>query len=531
MSKRRHVPEPLELEHRHEHTVLARGHSHSPLSGVANAISALDLVYFRSDLISRILAGLTGRQESPWLVIVVRFSDDPVAPRVFRKADPLAAYKRVFTGEGKGELNVVDYFLDMSHGLLDLSNSKVVGPFRLSRPRADYVFNVDPQPDGKLNRDGVLALAKATAAARGIDPSRYAGIVVCGTPLLDLCGWTGGMAALCDDDSLEPSLLGQEMGHGYGSDHSGRHGSTDEYADPWDTMSTELAHSASHDEFGSVGPGLNAWNMRLRGWLDEDRVVTVQPGSQTIVDLKPLHDRPWGTIAIDVFGFLIEFRARERWDAGIPRPCVLVHRVEGNRSYLMAGEAGNFDLVKGDRFEWGSSRGTHIVVTVLDIETARRTARVSVKATFQKPPQYVPNEYLGGVEVDGGGFRIGPHGVVPVPPRDPVLRLRGLIDQYATALQVSERYGRPSLQLESLGDIAEEIGRLARAVEITSFHPDKSFSAELGRASDPARHGHSGRTLKSAPKPKAVAGNTKRTKRASKATGGRTLSEHGDKRR
>lgn len=464
--------------------------SHVHASVVPKALFDLDLTVTRSDVVSRIIAGLTGRTPSPWLVIVVRFSDDRHSFRISPTGDRLAHYKRVFTGEGRGTLNLVDYFREMSHGLLDLSNTTVVGPYRLPRPRADYVGNVYPQPEGKLNRNGVLDLARATAAAKGIEVSKYVGVVVCGTPALDLCGWVGGMAALCDDDSLQPSLLGQELGHGYGSDHSGRDGSTEEYADAWDTMSTAAAHSAPHEAYGSVGPGLNAWNMRLRGWLDESRVVILTPGSQSTVVLKPLHDRR-GTIAADAGGLLIEFRVRERWDAAIPRPCVLIHRVSGNRSYLMASKTGNNDLVQGDQFEWGLPwMGPHVVLDVVDIDPTRREARITVQYAWRavEIPQTLPNRYFGGVEVDGGGFRITPRGVEPVPPREPVARLLGFVNRYASALEVSEHLGRPELQLNALGDIAEELGRLASRVELTSFHPGRSF--ELGRAVDPAKGDH-----------------------------------------
>ena len=52
----------------------------------------------------------------------------------------------------------------------------------MDRPRGDYVGNVYPQPDGKLNRNGLLDAAKAAATAA--------------------------------------KVLGQEMDHGYGLDHA-----------------------------------------------------------------------------------------------------------------------------------------------------------------------------------------------------------------------------------------------------------------------------------------------------------------------
>jgi hypothetical protein len=217
-----------------------------------------------------------------------------------------------------------------------------------------------------------------------VDLTRFAGVVVCGTPALDLCGWVGGFAALCDDGSLQPSLLGQEMGHGYGADHSRRNGSADDYQDPWDTMSTANAYMASHPAYGAVGPGLNAWNMRLRGWLDENRVQVIPTGStiETVFTLRPLHARHLhGNLAIDVAGFLVEFRVRSKWDAGIPRSCILVHRAESNRSYLMAGVSGASDLVPGDRFQQGDEHtifGSFLRVAVESIDEAAQTATVRI---------------------------------------------------------------------------------------------------------------------------------------------------------
>lgn len=467
----------------HHHAILELphgGHSHEPV--IASQFLNLDLRPSKIDLVSRVIAGLTGRVASPWLIIIVRFSDDraPVSTS-FPHVDPLYHYKRVFTKDGRGELNLVDYFLDMSHGLLDLTKTSVVGPYKLARARADYVGNVYPQPDGKLNRNGVLDLGKAAAAAHGIDLTKFAGVVVCGTPTLDLCGWVGGMAALSDDLGLAPSLMGQEMGHGYGLDHSRRNGSSDDYLDPWDTMSTANAHSAPHSEFGSVGPGLNAWNMRMRGWLDEDRVVTINPGTHATVTLKPLHDRPFGTIAIDLHGFLIEFRMKERWDAAIPRSCVLVHRSEGNQSYVMTGTGGNYDLVQNDRFEWGlAALGQYISLEVVDIDEATRTATINVAHGVVHIPQYE---------------RRWPIDFNPLPPVEDRSILHRLVDHYEAAREVAERHGKPELQLEALGNLVEQIGRMARNVELTTFHQGYSFDPDArGKAREPALASRSQKT-------------------------------------
>jgi hypothetical protein len=297
------VPIPFQVDE-HVHTSIDRDHLDierlfkEPFESVFRSFTSLTTVVSLVELFTR-------RQRMPWAILVVTFKDDP-AP-----SSSLAKYETVFTAAGTGTLNMVDYFNEMSHGLVDVSGSRVFGPFVLNHPRADYVGNVYPQPAGKLNRNGVLDLAKATALSAGVDFSKFSGVVVCGTPLLDLCGWVGGFAALCDDASLQPSLLGQEMGHGFGLDHSRLNGSVEDYQDPFDTMSTANAYMAFHPAYGAIGPGLNAANMRMRGWLNEGRVraITATSFADEVVTLRPLHaSRLSGALAIQVGQFLVEFR-------------------------------------------------------------------------------------------------------------------------------------------------------------------------------------------------------------------------------
>jgi hypothetical protein len=433
-----------------------------------------------SDLVGRdepfiaALGAWTLGEASPWAILVVRFRDDP---------DPttsMETYENVFTSAGTGTMNMVDYFLEMSHGQINVSGSRVFGPYTLDRPRADYVGNVYPQPTGKLNRNGVLDLARATATAAGVDLSEFAGVVVCGTPALDLCGWVGSFAALCDDSSLQPSLLGQEMGHGYGLDHSRRHGSEDDYQDPWDTMSTAGAYMASHPAYGAVGPGLNAWNMRLRGWLREPRVHVIA-SSQTadeLVVLRPLHARELpGTLALQVGIYLVEFRLRERWDAGIPRSCVLIHRAADNRSYLMQGQSGNADLVAGDRFEIGRADlpfGEHVLVEVHSIDEASKTATIHVvhrPNVVPDVPRLEPGQLFGGITVDGGGFIVIGGKVIPVPPRGPIHELVVDVGRLLDATEESHRLGQPAIRSRALQQVVRSVGSVARDIEIVTHTP------------------------------------------------------------
>ena len=82
--------------------------------------------------------------------------------------------------------------------------------------------------------------------------------------------------------------------------------------------------------------------MRSRGWLDELRVWKGGGnGFDETITLRPLvrHDLS-GFLAAEIpGGYLVEFRVREGWDGAIPRAAVLIHRFEGDHSYLMPGNS------------------------------------------------------------------------------------------------------------------------------------------------------------------------------------------------
>ena len=383
---------------------------------------------------------------SPWAVILVKFSDDPATN------PDLAIYENLFTSAGNGTENVPTFFADMSHGRLDLSGSKVFGWYTLAQKRSAYVGNSAPSAT-QLDRGGLLNAARAVATAAGVDLALFSGVVVSAYGSTDLCGWVGGMAALCDQHSLQPSLLGQEMGHGYGLDHARKQGSTDDYQDPWDIMSTAAWPwmEEPDSDYTDIGPGLNAWCMRSRGWLDENRVWKATGAYDQTITLRPLHRRDLpGYLAAELGNDLVELRVPESWDAAIGAPTVLVHRFEDNHSYLMPGDDGEQSLSVGSTLTLGQPDYAYLPfykVTVTAIHPQENTATVRLQyrppAPIPQPPGLVGRVY-GPVEVDGGGFIVLAGGkIVPVPPRGPVTEL---VAQLAT-LAGSELTGDIALGL------------------------------------------------------------------------------------
>lgn len=399
-------------------------------------------------------------QSTPWAILLTKWSDNNTEPK------PRSFFTDLFTTAGTGSFNMTDYFDTMSHGTLDLSGSTVFGWFTLDQPQTTYVGNTTPGP-GQLGRYELLVAAKAKATAGGVDLSKFYGVVVVMNTPTDLCGWIGGRAALCDSGSCEPTVLGQEMGHGYGMFHSRVDGSTDDYRDPWDTMSTwDGCYYAGDPNYTLIGPGLNAANMRAMGWLDESRVWKPSSAAFTEqIEIRPLHARGLpGHLAIEVpgaaGGFLVEFRVAEDWDVAFPRAAVFVHRLESSVSYRMIGSSGLSDLVAGDTFSAGiqvSPFSSYTTVRVDEINAGRHYAKVTVS---YRPPYHphIPElvgEIFGGVAVDGGGIlwiNGKPH---PVDPWGPLKDVVAQVVAHQSADRIADPIVRIDARRSALGRIVD----------------------------------------------------------------------------
>jgi hypothetical protein len=237
-----------------------------------------------------------------------------------------------------------------------------------------------------------ISWAKAAAAANGVNLASFFGVVVVMNVATDLFGG-GGRQAVCDNNSMQPSLLGQEMGHGYGLEHSRVDGSTADYQDPWDIMSTANAFEAADANYGFIGPFLNAANMESQGWLDESRVYDASNVGRAVVQLRPLnrHDLS-GYLAVRLSRYFFEFRVQASWDGAIPSPAVLVHRFEDGHSYIMAGNKGQYALLAGDFFEMGDPNARFRPYARVDVEKIDPSSQTATLGLFERPADRIPVE-------------------------------------------------------------------------------------------------------------------------------------------
>jgi hypothetical protein len=411
-------------------------------------------------------------QSTPWAILLMKWNDKADEP------NSSSFYQNLFTTAGTGTFNMTDYFDTMSHGSLDVSGSQVFGWMTLDQPQSVYVGNAAAGP-GQLDRGGLLAAAKAKATASGVDLTQFWGVVVAMNTLTDLCGWVGGRAALCDPGSFEPTVLGQEMGHGYGMLHSRVDGSTDDYQDPWDTMSTwDGCYYASSPDYTLIGPGLCAANMRYMAWLDESRVWKSSSAafSQQVI-LRPLHARSLpGHLAAEVPGtpgnFLVEFRVPEDWDVAFPRAAVFVHRLSDGHSYRMIGSNGSSDLVAGDRFTAGSEVWRWSSFTSVHVDEINESEHYAKVTLTYRPAERIPipsiwGEIFGGVAVDGGGLIFINGHPVPVDPWGPLVGVLNQVAAHSFADQIADPSARLEAKKSALAQIVQiASGQLADLTEL-----------------------------------------------------------------
>jgi hypothetical protein len=245
--------------------------------------------------------------------------------------------------------------------------------------------------------------------------------------------------------------------------------------------------------------------MDIVGWLDATRLYTTAATSATF-RLRPLHRRDLpGYLAAKVqFGLetlYVEFRTPDRWDAAIPRPCILLHRTTTHPSSgspcseLVVARPDavtpQYWLGEGHTYEIGDPAdpfGFHAKLTVTSIDTAQQEATVRVGIRQRRPiePQGVP---FGGVTSDGGGLVFVPgRGFVRVPPRSPLLRILEYIAEIETL--ASLRADGHTRQLHEIATahlvrVRDELSAMIDARSEPQVPAPRVMSADVMTAAEP----------------------------------------------
>lgn len=280
--------------------------------------------------------------QTPWAVILCKFSDhpeEPQAPDFFRQ---------FITTAGLGSGGEADYWAAMSYGAVDLTGSTVFGWFTMPQAYADFTT---------MSRFDKIMAGINTALANGVDFSTFYGILVMLNAAIDsgaiapdpfgltLSGVTKPFGlVLLDPLAWFDTFASHEMGHGYGLSHSWSTPPDTEYGDPWDIMSAQTfggTWPVFTGNFGNSGPGLIAPYRQKLGWVTQPQVWAISqignlPLSMALGVLSAA--APAGTLMAQIFHeaadpfhyYTLEYRRRIEWDQAVQNDAVILHEVRQN---------------------------------------------------------------------------------------------------------------------------------------------------------------------------------------------------------
>ncbi len=263
-----------------------------------------------------------------WLVIRCHASDETDEP------ESTAYFKQMFTGAGKGTMNMVDWWHDVSFGNIDISGT-VVATGGGADAKGWYTLPITKAQYGKLSRTqqvqtcanqaspdhdlgkyyGVLTVYPASdSGGSGGDADSYGPISNTFAGVNGRGGGTFTLSLVNLPTNANPTFTGHEMGHGFGLHHSRLLStSTKGYGDGYDIMSamqtfsyvpsgskTDALYGGSNlgSVVGAKGTGPDAITRDDEGWIPQDRIgggVLQIQGTlhlHSLSDPKALSDNP-----------------------------------------------------------------------------------------------------------------------------------------------------------------------------------------------------------------------------------------------
>jgi hypothetical protein len=249
--------------------------------------------------------------------LIITFSD---LPNPIRSCDE---YQAMFIKRGTEGLN--DYWICASHGAANLDGSQIY-----MKKLPITLVGFQDKFNGDNRRQRMIEGTKAYFPE--IDFSKFDAVVIIPNDNVKE-GSAAGNGVIANRSSVtgyteqHNMFLAHELCHAiFSLPHS--FGPDGEYNDPWDIMSAMRVFSYEHSKFGASGPLLNAVYMDKLGWLKKSRIYNRPPIKETeTITLRALgHSELSGYLAIKIncpnLSYMVEFRQKDGFDKGIPRPTV-----------------------------------------------------------------------------------------------------------------------------------------------------------------------------------------------------------------
>ncbi len=294
----------------------------------------------------------------PWVSILCRFGDSPgVTPH------PQSWFQTLMGTSAPG----MDHFWrELSLDEINLTGSAVVGWYDLPQPRSYYVYDQDGDGFGDLDFGRAVTDCAAGADADVFFPA-FIGINLMFNEVLDCCAWGGGGTLTLDGQTrfysvtwMPPwgyenhSVMGQEMGHGFGLPHSsGPYSAT--YDSQWDVMSGGGTCSSPNPEYGCIGVHTVSFHKDMLGWIPAPRKFVPTSGGQQTITISRLGAAATGTdyltAHIPIGGsttdfYTVEARLFGSYDNEVPGEAIVIHKVNttlGDRLAQVVDPDGNGD--------------------------------------------------------------------------------------------------------------------------------------------------------------------------------------------
>lgn len=353
------------------------------------------------------------RGEVPWANILCQFADEE---EVFPGAD----FVEQMFGSAPGLLG--HYWDAVSDSNIDVSGSEALGWYRLSGDREDYISET---VISEALLDECIALADADVDFAGF----YGVNLFFNAEFNTLASGFGGRRVIDADNAgtLAFTALGaptwqwqaavaHEMARAMGlmlTDNSD--GDDNPYDNPWTLMSDSRAYATVDPLFNYRAKFLNAHDLELMGWLDDESVFTLDRTllnnrTTLAIDLDLLHGEVAASNRLIRFEgtqahtqYYVEARAREGlYDGSLPGTGVLIHELNSENSREARlyhdeslGEASDYADSPADLLTVGET----VEVDGVEITVTERTETGFV-LVFYSPDNFDP-DFPRGTAVDG----------------------------------------------------------------------------------------------------------------------------------